>query len=149
MNRHLSPQESAESFSGQPLDPALLSHLRECLECRAELDRFGETVLAFRGALREVINAHVELTPAIELQPHHWAEAPARGRWQWAVAAAVVVLAGLLPIVALDFTQRSGGRPASEEVDPSVLMDSINLHLSRDLPAPMEPIMVRESGGIQ
>ena len=149
MNRHLSAQEFAESFAGQPLNAALLSHLRECPECRAELDRFGETMLAFRGAIREVINTHVESTPAIELRPHHWTEAPARGRWQWALAAAVVVLAGLLPLVALDFTLRSGGRPASEEVDPSVLMDSINLHLSRDLPAPMEPIMVRESGGIQ
>ena len=58
-------------------------------------------------------------------------------------------LAGLLPLVALDFTMRSGGRATAEEVDPSILMDSINLHLSRDLPAPMEPIMVRESGGIQ
>jgi hypothetical protein len=151
MSEHLSHERFARCFVESL--PELEGHVRECPECSAELKRFGESVGQLRDKIRGRINAHVESLP-VHASPRQ-KERTGHPKWQWALATATVVVVGLIPMATLDTRLGARSPKVSTEIDPSVLMDSINLHLSRDLPAPMEPMMVvfprkeSASGGVQ
>jgi hypothetical protein len=151
MSEHLSHEQFARCFVETP--PELESHVRECPECSEELKRFGESISQLRDKIRGRINAHVESLP-VHAGPRQ-EERAGHQKWQWALAAATVAVVGFIPMATLDTRPGARSPKVSTETDPSVLMDSINLHLSRDLPAPMEPMMVvfprkeSASGGVQ
>jgi hypothetical protein len=73
----------------------------------------------------------------------------------WAAAVAATLILGTLPLL-LRKPQEIAVTTA-EEASPEVLMNAINLHLSRTMPSPMEPMMslipsdlyLTESGEIQ
>ena len=157
MNKHLSDEQFAECFVDSARSAELLRHVRECRRCSEELERFGDTVISLRTAIRSrVEQAEAAGTVATrQIRPALNAPVP---RWQWVVGVAAVVLFGLIPVVTLETRgpMRTEETTAADAAAAAVLMDSINLHLSRDLPAPMEPLMVIpdnefmiDSGGVK
>ena len=56
-------------------------------------------------------------------------------------AAAAVVLA-VLPFVRTGIKPEAFTEPAYTEADPDAVMNRVNLHLARTVPAPMEPLML-------
>ena len=146
MNNHLSDEQFSRCFVGVPANDER-QHLSECAKCRAEVDGFGSTVSSLRGAIWErADNRATQIQPARERMP----------RVRRAIAAAAVVLLGLVPLLTSQRPQRII-TDASSETNPDALMNAINLHLSRTVASPMEPMMsllpheeyITSSGGIQ
>lgn len=137
MSGHLSPIEFAKCFVEGPAGPEL-RHLMECPECRAELDQFRGTVASFRSAIRERVDVQVESAPGIPLAGIR--PAARTSGLRWVLAAAVVVLV-LLPVFMTEKKSPEVVREATVKMDPDALMDAINLHLLRTVPAPMEPML--------
>ena len=138
MNPHLSPEQFARCFVsiGSRRE---LHHVAGCSACREELEAFERTVSSFRLALR----GHVDESAAVsraKLPPP--ATSP---RLRWAVVAVTVsVLLGMIPLL----TERPSNPPEVPVASsPDALMNAVNLHLSRTLPSPMEPVMSLLPGG--
>lgn len=145
MSDHLSQDQFAKCAVGAPGEEEL-RHLKECALCTAERDRFGDTLSMFRTSVRERIDARVALQPLVitSFKPGN-ARIPA---WRWALVAAGFVVVVLLPFF-LNETQppqtvEQTPDPASAEAVPAsaeAVMDRVNFHLSRTVPASMEPAM--------
>ena len=140
MSDHLTPDQFAKCFvnGAEGLE---LQHIKECPRCSDELNRFGSAVASFRRAVRDRIDVHVgsdvtEVSSFPAFATAIWAP-----RFRWVLAAAAVVVLGLIPVLTIK-TQPEGaiGR-TSAETDPDALMGAINLHLLRTVPAPMEPML--------
>jgi len=147
MRSHLTPEEFARCFAGSLTsiqDGEILRHARECPECSAELRRFGSAVDGFRAAIRDRVNVQVESPVTVTRRAPPIASG--NRKLKWAVAAALVV-AGLIPVATLDSRlapiaqETSSTLSTAAAADAAALLNSINLHLSRDLPAPLEPMM--------
>ena len=139
MNGHLSQEQFAKCFVGAASNEER-QHLLECTECTAELNGFGKTVSALRLAIRRQVDVHVNQPPTeIAVQP----AASVMRRLGWALATAAVLLIGIVPVLTSRKPQielaNSGPKPAA--ASPDDLMNAINVHLSRTIPAPMEPMM--------
>ncbi len=148
MSNHLSEDQFAKCIV--VIGRKELEHLRQCPECSAELERFGSAVTAFRSALRNRADdraaSHAfSIRPAIANTP----------KWRWALVAALFVVVMVIPFFISK--PQSSIENASTQMDPEALMRAVNLHLSRTIPAPMEPMMALipneepkiESGGLQ
>jgi hypothetical protein len=105
----------------------------ECAQCGAELDRFGTTVSLFRTAIRERVDERMAspMRIAISVIP----------KWRWALVAAVILVVLLVPFKTNDKKPLEAIPQASSAADANALMDAVSLHLSRTMPAPMEPIL--------
>jgi hypothetical protein len=155
MNNHLTPEEFARCFLGGATSTEL-QHIMRCLECSAELDRFGNTISLFRGGVRSRVEDRVASeTPAISPLPvAHAGIRRLRLRWALVTAMAAVVV---VPFLTRNEKKSVVIEDTSTQTDPNALMDSVNLHLARTIPAPMEPILAllpqdestTESGGVQ
>jgi hypothetical protein len=156
MKGHLSEDQVTTCAAGRPT-AAELDHIRECPECGAELERFGTAVSLFRSAVRHRIDERVALRASGVSQV---SIRPAVGRiskWHWALGAAALFALIVLPF----FRNPDRPQPSSEQVatgaNADAIMDAVNRHLSRTVPAPMEPVMAlipgdeltSESGGVQ
>ncbi len=149
MSRHPLEEHFAECFVNSSVTPEQLHHIRQCLKCREELQQFEGMIALLRDTVRTGVDERLCERPSQLGRP-----APAVRRlehtpglvWKWALAAAVVVSIGMLPLVFQSWQGRQGRRPASpglnSDQDAAALMESINIHVSRDLPAPMEPLML-------
>jgi hypothetical protein len=93
---------------------------------------------ADRQAIPDVV-----LRPAESVRPRLW----------WALVAVTVLILTFISI----FRYQSGPPEPSEAEDAALLMDAVTVHLSRKVPAPMEPVIVllpederfSVSGGLQ
>lgn len=159
MSDHLSPDRFAKSFVEGPtsLD---LQHITECTECRAGLERFGRTVSSFRSSIRERVDAQVAsdgASDASEFTPLSTGpEVIANPKWRWVWTAAAVVVFVLVSVLTRETRPLEVIGKTSIKTDPDTLMNAINLHLSRAVPAPMEPMLAiipgpeaTESGGVR
>ena len=148
MSKHLTQEQFARCFV-EGASGTEWEHLTECSECQTELDRFGGTVSALRLAVRGRVDAHV-VTQTFDLPV-----ARQTPKTRWALAAAALLLFGIAPFLTERPPQAVDESPA--EASPEALMNAINLHLSRTMPSPMEPMMsliprdvyVTELGGVQ
>ena len=159
-NNHLSEDQFAECMidvDGQATSAAR-KHIAGCAECAAELERFGRTVSVFRDAIRNRIDARVAshtpgIIPAFAVRP-----APANyltRHWAWVSAAAFVFV--MVPFLTDKDRAQQVIENAQAPISPDALMNAVNLHLSRTVPAPMERMMtvipndesVNQSGGVQ
>jgi hypothetical protein len=147
MSKHLTEEQFATCFV-EGASGAAWEHLAECSACQSELDRLGSTVSSLRHAIRNRVDNQV---PSSVAQP-----APVRRpKVAWAAAVAATLILGTLPLL-LRKPQEIAVNTA-EETSPEVLMNAINLHLSRTMPSPMEPMLslipsdlyLTESGEIQ
>jgi hypothetical protein len=150
MSNHLSQDQFAKCAVGRP-SRAELHHIGECPECSAELERFGNTLLLFRSAIRHRIGRRSALqTPVATVSRPAEAGVP---RWRWALVTTAFVVLVTLPFFMSEYKPPQ----ASTETTPDEIMDRVNRHLSRMVPAPMEPMMalipseefVSKSGGVQ
>jgi len=138
MNRHLSEDQIARCIVGQAA-VAELHHARECRECGAELDRFTKSLDLFQSSIRERINGRIALVPAVAVSRRARAGTLAP-RWILVAAAAAILV--VLPFMRPGNKLEEYPQPASTEVDPDAVMNRVNLHLARTVPAPMEPLML-------
>jgi hypothetical protein len=146
MNNHLSEEQFAKCFVGVATNEER-QHLTECAKCLAEVEGFGSTVSSLRMAIRDrVEDRTTRIQPTRDRMP----------RVRRAIATAAVILLGLVPLLTSQRPQRIITE-ASSETNPDALMNAINLHLSRAVPSPMEPMMsllpsdeyITDSGGIK
>jgi anti-sigma factor RsiW len=117
-------------------------HVTECAECGAELNGFGNTVSSLRHAIRGRVDAQVESRPAAAIPVLIQPATPGIRKLRWALATAAVLLVGMVPFVTSEKPEAvavTTEEPA--ETSPDALMNAINAHLSRTVPAPMEPMM--------
>jgi anti-sigma factor RsiW len=155
MNNHLSEEQFAQSFVGGATGEQR-QHLLQCAECSAKLAAFGETVAWLRESIRETVDARVASTrecvvpiPAAARQSHS-------PRLQLALMTMVVLVVGLMPLL-MKYPEWKTSHSTSAQVSADALMDSIDVHLSRTVPSPMEPIMslipndefINRTGGVQ
>ena len=153
MTKHLTEGEIARCFTGQPTDVEWL-HIQECAACSAKLDRLTNSISLFRNAVRDRIDQRIAVhAPAITFEDQR--PVPATHIWKWAMVTVVAVLLVALPFFITRPQQFVDS--ASAPSDPDILMREINLHLSRTMPAPMEPILtlipdnesISHVGGVQ
>ena len=155
MTPHLSQDQLSMCILGRST-PEELQHGRQCPQCQAQLERFREPVTTFRAAMqdwsdRESVPRLAEIS-WILAKPRRFSDPI----WHWAPVAVAVMLLSGIPIY-----QQQQKLFQAEVVEATnrdiMLMDAINMHLSRPLPAPMEPLMalipeektVIKSGGIK
>jgi len=155
MNNHLSQEQFARYFVGEPTNEER-RHVLECAECSRELDRFGDTVLSLRRVVRERVDTHVASRPH-EGTPFFTGQLQVgRREIRAALVAAAVILLGIIPLLTSERPQRPV-RETSTEQSAEALMNAINLHLSRTVPSPLEPVWslipngqyITQSGGVQ
>jgi anti-sigma factor RsiW len=154
MSNHLSQRELAKCIVGRPAR-AELQHIGECPECGAELDRLRNTLTVFRNAVRHRIDERVASQPPLVV-PLRVAEAGV-STWRWTLVAAAMVMAIVLPFFINTNQPQETADPAAIETNPDAIMNRVNLHLSRTVPAPMEPMMtlipreelMSKPGGVQ
>ena len=138
MNDHLREDQFAKCAVGRP-ERAELLHLGECAECSGELERFRIALSLFRDAVRECVDDRIALGP-LEIVPPRPDEA-GMSKWHVALVAAVVLIMVILPsFTSIQAPQNEAGQ-ASNETSPDDIMNRVNLHLSRVVPEPMEPMM--------
>lgn len=122
--------------------PEEQKHGRECPECSAELARFQGPISTFRAAMQDWSDR--ESVPRLA-EVSAFLTAPRRlGSlvWGW-MPAAMAVMIVVVTAVPIYVQQRKLQQTQAEEAArrDALLMDAVNVHLSRTLPAPMEPIM--------
>ena len=61
--------------------------------------------------------------------------------WRWAVVAVAVVALFIPYFITENKPMQATGEQAMTQTTPDAVMNRVNLHLSRTVPAPMEPIM--------
>ena len=140
MNPHLSQEQFARCF----VDAATgeeLRHIAACGVCKSELEDFGKTVSSLRHAIRERVDSQIAIQPFV---PRDSQPLPMT---RWALVAAMALLFGLAPFLTTFPVKESRRIAVSSSEASEVLMDSINVHLSRTVPSPMEPMMSLLPGG--
>jgi anti-sigma factor RsiW len=155
MKQHLSHEQFAQCFAGRNPDPQALQHIQVCAQCRAELERFGSSVANLQEWIRWRVNVQPPSPRALEEQRTS-GSFRARSGLRWAAAAAALILGGM-PLWLPDPAPQHPEAEAAAQVDPSELMDAVSLHLSREVPSPLEAIWVISpsvestsvSGGVQ
>lgn len=141
MKPHLSQEEFARCFLGTAASEER-RHLQDCGECRKELESFAGSIAALRSAIRERVDAYngaydgthgatlPVLSPGFERTP----------QVRWALASFAILLIGMLPLLTTLPARDVQPAPAVA-TSPEDLMNAINVHLSRTVPSPMEPMM--------
>jgi anti-sigma factor RsiW len=141
MNNHLSQDQLSMCILGRAT-PEEQRHGRECPECNAELARFQEPLATFRAAMQDWSDR--ENVPRLA-QVSDFLSRPRRFSnpvWGW-VPAAMAVMIVVLTAIPIYVQQRNLQETQAEEAvrRDALLIDAVNLHLSRTLPTPMEPIL--------
>jgi uncharacterized membrane protein YvbJ len=139
MNNHFTQNQFAKIAAGGATR-AELEHLRDCRDCGTEMESFQKTLSQFRSAVRTRVDDRLAAyRPEISFSKTRDARV---SKWNWALVAAAVVVAIVVPYLTnVSQIQPESSTPAITETDADALMNRVNLHLSRSLPAPMEPIM--------
>jgi len=153
MSDHLSQDQFVKCAIGQS-SRVELEHLHECRKCNAELDRFVNTLSLFGKAVRHRVDDRVARHP-LRITPMRPA-APRIPIWSWAVVTTAFVVLATFPLFMTEYVPKQAGQHAATEANPDEIMERVNRHLSRVIPAPMEPMMslipeelVGRSGGVQ
>ena len=106
---------------------------------KRELNRFGKSVSLFQSAIREQIDNRIALGPSIAIsKPSGMGSRTPR----WVLVAAAAIVLVVLPFIKSGDKPEASPQPAFTETDPDAVMNRVNLHLARTVPAPMEPLML-------
>jgi len=138
MSYHLS-QDQFEACVLRRTGQAELEHIRDCPECRAEFDHFNKVLSLFRSAVRDRVDDRIAREasnratrpPAADTIP----------KWRWGFVAAVFVTVVVIPFFLPENTTPEPAEQVSAEMSPEAVMERLNRHVSRTVPAPMEPAM--------
>jgi hypothetical protein len=92
MSHHLSEDQICRAIAGQSTTDEQ-RHVDDCAECRAELDRVGNTLAVFRNAVTVWADREARRsTPALEPR------STGTLKWEWALAAAAFVAVVAIPV---------------------------------------------------
>ena len=136
MKPHLSQEQFARCFLGTAASEER-SHLLDCGECRQELVSFATSVASLRSAIRGRVDAHDGAHTAT--QPVFSPGFDRMPQARWALASVAILLIGMLPLLTTLPARNVHSAPVA--TSPEALMNAINVHLSRTVPSPMEPMM--------
>ena len=153
MSDHLSEDQFAKCLIGGSTR-AELQHIRECPQCSVELERFEKMLSLFRTAVRDRIDDRVACHPSEDTPLGRREAGISTLRWAW-VTAAIVAL--IIPLFMSEKKPPKIDEQVATETNPVAIMDRVDLHLSRTVPAPMEPMMslipsdelISNSGGVR
>jgi len=140
MNSHLSLEQISEFLVGNAT-PEQAQHAANCAECAAELSQLQETLSAFRGSVQHwakqsggsVIPDRAYLVNEERFYNVH----PLR----WALAATALI------VLAIPVYNDIRNRDRQKQAEDVLLLEQVNAHLSRAVPAPMEPLLELLSDG--
>jgi len=153
MSEHLSHDQITKWIAGQSTAEEE-QHGLECPECSAALNRFRESVLTFRFAMKDW--SEREIVPRLDetsggLLRRHRSQPPLR----WALVTMMAALLMGIPIYEhmrkpATLTESVTNFQAENAVNDDVrLMEEVNTHLSRPLPLPMERVMALLPNGVE
>jgi hypothetical protein len=150
MSHHLSEDQFEACILGHA-GPAELAHINECSECRAELERFRKSLSLFRSAVWDLADEQGAFQSSSATEPA--LSSAGIPKWRWALVVATFVAAVAIPIIV---GETNPPKP-TEQMSPEAVMERLNRHLARTVPAPMEPVMslissepfASEPGGVQ
>lgn len=137
MSKHLSEDQFAKCASSAP-GAKEREHLAECRKCTAEMERFTDALSSFRTAVRHR-SAQFEARPF--LTKTATLAKPRTSRLRWALLAVAVVFVATVPFFMNQSKSHQDNAPISTDADADAVMKRVNLHLSRRMPAPMEPVL--------
>jgi hypothetical protein len=119
------------------------------------LERFANKLSLFRSAIRNRIDDRAVLCPSgvTSLRSAH----TGIPKWSWALVGTAFLVLVMFPFFLSEIRPPDAGERTSTEANPDAVMDRVNRHLSRMVPAPMEPVMllipseesVSNPGGVQ
>jgi len=136
MKQHLSHEQFSRCFLGTATIEER-RHISDCCKCRQELESFATSVASLRSAIRGRVDAHAGAYDAT--QPVFSPGFDRMPQVRWALASVAILLIGMLPL--LTTLPAHNVHPATVATSPEALMNAINVHLSRTVPSPMEPMM--------
>ena len=133
MSIHLSSDQISKFLIGEATADEE-RHIRECIECMEELTRFQTTLSGLRLSVQ---NWTAETSSSVSDNGVVRIRRPrlVLRRASWAAAALTALVA--IPIYR-NAHQREKQLKAAED---TLLLEHVNAHLSRAIPAPMEPMM--------
>ena len=137
MSQHLSEKEFAVAIV-HGLTPQEREHVLECSQCAAELQGFQGTVNSFRSSFRELIDTQLARGLDLSTLP----QSAHRQIGLWGLAAAMIAMVIAVPALHDNMGHTRLGGESAADTDPNALMNSIQTHLSRTVPGPMEPILI-------
>src|SRR4051812_2828235 len=137
MNMHPLEGHFAECFVNSSVTAEQLQHIAKCPKCLEELRQFEGTIASLRDTVRAGVDRRLNQLGGSATEVRRLEHAPG-SLWKWVFAAAVIFSIGLLPLI---FQSRQP-QASSLDQDAAALMESINIQVSRELPAPMEPLML-------
>ena len=135
MSHHLSEDQFEACVLGSAGQPEL-AHINECPECRAEFEHFRKALSMFRSVVWDLADTQAQSSEVSS----SLLSSPAIPMWRWALVVTAFVVAVMLPILV---SQTNPPKPANpvDQMTPEAVMDRLNQHLARRVPAPMEPMM--------
>jgi len=140
MSQHLTQDQISKWIMGQAI-PDEEQHGLECPQCSAELKRFRERISTFRLAMQEW--SEREVVPRLEsIPPATYKPQMAQPTMRWALLAITfAVLVGIPIYQHRNIPESVTESAANSTMDDVLLMESVNAHLSRPIPMPMERVM--------
>ena len=140
MSEHLSHDQISRWIMGQAT-PDEEQHGLECSQCSAELNRFRESISTFRVAMQEW--SERKAAPRLEKNPSAaFGPQMAQPIMRWALLAMTFAVLVGIPFYQHRNTPESITESvATSPMDDVLLMESVNAHLSRPMPMPMERVM--------
>jgi hypothetical protein len=150
MNNHPTEDQLSMWLAGRSTSEQQ-RHVRECPQCSEALAGFLAPISTFQSAMQDWSNR--ESVPRFQETLVSRQQRPRLVPiWGWAVATAAVVILTAIPI----YRQGAELQRNAKAAEAAQVMDTVSWHLSRTLPAPMEPIMALlpdndliQTGGIQ
>lgn len=136
MSQHLSEKEFAVAVV-KGLAPEERRHVADCSQCASELEVFEGTVRSFRSSYRELVDA--QLAGGVRLPVPERAHRPIG---LWGLAAAMIAMVIAIPAFYDNVVPTRVAGESSADMDADALMKSIQAHLSRTVPGPMEPMLI-------
>ena len=141
MTKHLSSTQISKVLADDSTAEEI-RHIRDCAECTAALAQFRETFLVFRGSVKlwteQAGGAAGPNTASLRSE----SRAFTLRRLAMGTAFAILIFLVFLPVY-----QNVNNRHRELGPDDALLLEQINAHLSRAVPAPMEPLMELMSDG--
>jgi anti-sigma factor RsiW len=137
MSNHL----SEDQFEACVLDRAgqpELAHINKCPECQAEFEHFRKALSMFRSVVWDLADTRAALQSS-EVTASSLSSS-AIPKWRWALVVTAFVVAVMIPILVSQTSPLKPPKPV-DQMSPEAVMDRLNQHLARRVPAPMEPMM--------
>ena len=135
MISHLSSKQISKVLAGKATPEERL-HANECAECRTELIRLRETLSLFRDSVLKWADEGYRSAPVSAAFLRVEKSAYSRQPLRWALITALLIL-----FVAVPLYRSVSDHHRQTDADDALLLEQVNAHLSRAVPAPMEPLM--------